>query len=80
MIDALLNVLFGCSHRKTTFPLTPDRKLGFSTARPTLHGTYVVCLDCGKEFDYDWKEMRMGEAVLAHREVAVSVRAKCEGA
>jgi len=20
---------------------------------------YVVCLDCGKKFDYDWKEMRI---------------------
>jgi hypothetical protein len=23
----------------------------------------VVCLDCGKEFDYDWKDMRVGNAV-----------------
>lgn len=23
-------------------------------------GTYIVCLDCGKEFDYNWKEMRIG--------------------
>ncbi|HWR16758.1 MAG TPA: hypothetical protein VN577_18170 [Terriglobales bacterium] len=22
-------------------------------------GTYIVCLDCGKEFAYDWKEMRV---------------------
>jgi hypothetical protein len=22
-------------------------------------GTYVVCLDCGKEFPYDWAEMKM---------------------
>lgn len=21
--------------------------------------TYVVCLDCGKEFAYDWDEMRL---------------------
>jgi RNase P subunit RPR2 len=27
------------------------------------HGTYVVCLDCGQEFRYDWKAMRVGEAV-----------------
>jgi hypothetical protein len=24
-----------------------------------LTGTYVVCLDCGKEFAYDWQEMRV---------------------
>ena len=22
-------------------------------------GTYVVCLDCGKELAYDWQEMRI---------------------
>jgi hypothetical protein len=32
-------------------------------------GTYVVCLDCGKEFDYDWKSMRVGNQ-LAHVSVA----------
>jgi hypothetical protein len=25
----------------------------------------VVCLDCGKEFDYNWQEMRIGEPVAA---------------
>jgi hypothetical protein len=25
----------------------------------------VVCLDCGKEFDYDWQEMRIGQPVTA---------------
>jgi DNA-directed RNA polymerase subunit N (RpoN/RPB10) len=23
-----------------------------------LTGTYVACLDCGKEFAYDWNEMK----------------------
>lgn len=22
-------------------------------------GTYVVCLDCGKEFAYDWEQMKV---------------------
>jgi hypothetical protein len=22
-------------------------------------GTYVVCLDCGKEFAYDWAQMKV---------------------
>jgi hypothetical protein len=26
-------------------------------------GTYVACLDCGQEFRYNWKEMRMEEPV-----------------
>jgi hypothetical protein len=25
----------------------------------SLTGTYVVCLDCGKEFPYDWKAMKL---------------------
>lgn len=61
-MSSLLNVLFGCSHRRTTFPLTPARKVGKSTGR---NATYVVCLDCGKEFDYDWQEMRIGQPVAA---------------
>jgi hypothetical protein len=62
MITALLNSLFGCSHQRTTFPLTPSRKMASSANR---HGTYVVCLDCGQEFRYDWKEMRIGEQVTS---------------
>ncbi len=59
MWNTLLNTLFGCSHRRTTFPLTPTRKGGKGR-------TYVVCLDCGKEFDYDWQEMRVGRPVSTH--------------
>ena len=42
-----------CSHSRTTFPLTPVGKFG-PTGSP-----YVVCLDCGKEFNYDWNNMRV---------------------
>ena len=62
MLGSLLNALMGCSHSRTTFPLTPSRKMAAQTHR---HGTYVVCLDCGQEFRYDWKEMRLGEPVTA---------------
>lgn len=50
--------LFGCWHKHLTFPLTARR----GTSRPIAArhtGTYVVCLDCGKEFAYDWKQMRV---------------------
>lgn len=64
MFQSLLNWVFGCSHRRTTFPLSPPRKVsGFGAAPVTRHTTYVTCLDCGKEFDYDWAEMRLGEPV-----------------
>jgi len=62
MINTMLNAIFGCAHRRTTFPLTPARKLGKSNGRNSM---YVVCLDCGREFDYDWQEMRIGQPVAA---------------
>jgi hypothetical protein len=27
--------------------------------------TYVACLDCGKEFEYNWKDMRYGKRIEA---------------
>jgi len=66
MLQSLLNSIFGCSHRRTTFPLTPARKgLVHSAPSAARNGTYVVCLDCGKEFVYDWDEMRLGQPVAA---------------
>jgi hypothetical protein len=64
MFTTLWNALMGCTHSRTTFPITPVRKAGFSTAGQS-HGTYVVCLDCGKEFAYNWADMRIGEPVAA---------------
>ena len=55
MLDALLNYLFGCSHKRTTFPLTHTAK---SSNRRRI--TYVACLNCGAEFAYDWEHMRAG--------------------
>jgi hypothetical protein len=61
MLRTVLNMLFGCSHSETTFPITPGRKSQMSSAH--RHGTYVVCLDCGQEFQYNWAEMRIGDPV-----------------
>ena len=58
MIDTLLNLLFRCAHRRLTSPLTPVSKKGVPRG-----DTYVVCLDCGKQFDYDLKEMRIGKPI-----------------
>ena len=58
MLQSLFDSLFGCSHQRTTFPQTPGRNS--ASASGTRGGTYVVCLDCGKEFAYDWSEMRVG--------------------
>lgn len=53
-----LDILFGCYHKNFSFPLTKKRGQRLSRAA-TLTGTYVVCLDCGKEFAYDWDEMKV---------------------
>jgi len=58
MIDTVLNLLFRCPHHRITRPITPVAKNG----QP--HGeTYVVCLDCGKQFSYDVGEMRIGKPI-----------------
>jgi len=68
MIDSVLNLLFRCSHRRLTRPVTPVSKAGVPTG-----GTYVVCLDCGKHFAYDAKEMRLGKAIGAGQDSPVVV-------
>ncbi len=51
------DMLFGCWHRRRTMPISPRVGPG-GRKRPAPFDTYVVCLDCGKEFPYDWKTMR----------------------
>jgi hypothetical protein len=58
LIDTLLNLVFRCAHRRLTRPVTPVTK-----GDNPHGGTYVVCLDCGKQFAYDTKEMRLGKAI-----------------
>ena len=56
MIGSIFERLLGCSHRRLTRPITPLSKPGQPGAE-----TYVVCLDCGKQFSYDLLEMRVGK-------------------
>ncbi len=55
---SLFDVLFGCSHKNFSFPITKRRGERNSPAT-SVTGTYVVCLDCGKEFAYDWQQMKV---------------------
>ena len=67
MIGKLVDVLFGCKHARYSFPVTIRR----AKRRPpaaVLTGTYVVCLDCGKEFAYDWQKMKVITSPGRHRE------------
>jgi len=51
MLCTLTNWLFGCAHRRTGFPFTRRTQAGSET--------YVVCLECGKHFPYDWGAMQI---------------------
>src|SRR2546421_2138986 len=58
MLSSVLASFFGCSHQRTTFPITPKRP-------GARKGAYVTCLNCGKEFAYNWEQMRMEEEPIA---------------
>ncbi len=59
---SLFDVLFGCHHKNYSFPITkkPGQRLSQAAS---VTGTYVTCLDCGKEFAYDWREMKVLESM-----------------
>ena len=64
MLGSILNSFFACSHKRTTFPMTPARRCAdIPVASTPRQGTYVACLDCGKELGYDWDNMRIGKPV-----------------
>lgn len=55
---SIVDMLFGCWHKNYSFPMTNKSGQRRSPAA-SLTGTYVVCLECGKEFPYDWKTMKV---------------------
>ena len=59
MLTRMMNAVFGCRHSRYSFPITMRANTRRATAVRT--GTYVVCLDCGREFSYDWQEMKIAE-------------------
>ena len=66
MIDSLLNLLFRCAHLRLTRPFSPVSVRGASQGE-----TYVVCLDCGKQFAYDLDEMRVGKPIDRSNDASV---------
>ena len=46
-LAGLANLFCGCSHGRTTFPITLQAR------------TYVACLECGRHLPYDWTRMRI---------------------
>lgn len=70
MIKGIFRLVFGCAHERTTFPLTPTSRKATPGRTASIAGAYVVCLDCGKEFGYDWAQMRVGEPVRRREPIA----------
>jgi hypothetical protein len=58
MLGKLFDAVFGCWHTHYTFPMSERSSSRRGKAVP-LTGTYVVCLDCGRDFSYDWEGMRV---------------------
>ena len=74
MIIRLLE-LFWCKHRNISFPQTPKRA---TNRAAQLTGTYIVCLNCGKEFSYDWEKMELiNEESLNHFKKSYRRRTEC---
>jgi hypothetical protein len=65
MFQKVLQLLsIACAHRNTSQPFAAaalSRSAVGSDWDPVMPTGkhYVVCLDCGQKFDYDWKEMRI---------------------
>jgi len=61
MFAKVFDAMFGCRHPRYSFPITmrAGTRRAASAGRT---GTYVVCLDCGREFAYDWQEMHVAKS------------------
>ena len=58
MIGTILNALYGCRHKRLSRPITMSERSGSRNAE-----TYVMCLECGKQFEYDLGKMRVGKVI-----------------
>lgn len=58
-LAGLADLLYGCSHRRMTFPITLRTSASVDGKQITQADTYVVCLECGRQFAYDWTTMRI---------------------
>jgi hypothetical protein len=57
----LADWLNGCAHRKTTFPITLRPSVSVDGEQSAQSDTYIVCLQCGRHFAYDWTMMRIAK-------------------
>ena len=58
---AMADWLGGCSHRRTSFPITLRTGASLDGQQRTQAETYIVCMACGRHFAYDWTRMRIAK-------------------
>jgi hypothetical protein len=58
-LDGLADMLYGCAHRRTTFPITLRASVTTDGLQIGPLETYIVCLSCGRHLAYDWNAMRI---------------------
>jgi len=73
MVGKLFDAFFGCWHGNYSFPISTRSGKRRSSAAASLTGTYVVCLDCGKEMPYDWQDMKVIGTQSDQRQYAQSL-------
>ena len=60
MFGKLIESVFGCRHGRYSFPITVRHSSIQTEVPAAAHtGTYVACLECGKELPYDWRQMKV---------------------
>jgi hypothetical protein len=66
MLEKVLNLLaFGCRHNHMSVPFSMDvarqhqAHLDWAEELPADCAHYVVCLDCGRRYGYDWNAMKV---------------------
>ncbi len=66
MLQRLFQALsLGCHHRRMSKPFAAAKTSHSSTGdwdsleQQTGGSHYVVCLECGKKFGYDWSQMKL---------------------
>jgi hypothetical protein len=64
-VRSLLRWLFFCRCTRLSMPITVPNGKGLG--RWKAGQTYIVCLDCGTEYPYDWKKMRRLEQPKARK-------------
>ena len=75
MMARLFDAFFGCWHNHYSFPMTIRNKNSNAANAPLRIGTYVVCLDCGKELPYNWTEMKIARAATPDHGTSVGALA-----